>query len=71
MTLTGTPNFTSAYARADHGGVIMHAGGPAFSGAATGKRYQAGGNGVIVTSQPTTYFPGDVAGTTATGGQYY
>jgi hypothetical protein len=42
-----------------------------MSGGATGKRYVAELNGVINTfGGGANYFPGNVAGTTATGGQY-
>lgn len=70
VTLTGTPNFPSAFWQ------ILNAGNSdtfstTFSGAATGKRYDASGNGVIWTpGGGPTFFPGSVAGTTATGGQY-
>jgi hypothetical protein len=44
----------------------------AFSGSLTGARYSARQNGVIETNTggKVTYFPGSVAGTTATGEQY-
>jgi hypothetical protein len=42
-----------------------------FTGAATGKRYDVTENGVISTAGGgANYFPGNAAGTTATGGQY-
>lgn len=69
VTLTGTPAFTTfastktlAYASAD---------GTTFSGSGTGVRYSAETNSVINTDGAgSTFFPGDSAGSTATGGQY-
>jgi hypothetical protein len=70
VTLTGTPNFGTAFAVAGVGGIIIND-GVTFSGAATGTRYSAYANGVIETfGSGANYFPGNVAGTTATGGQY-
>lgn len=68
-TFSGTPAWSTAF---------CYAAGPCFlgffstmSGAATGKRYLAELNGVIQTfGGGANYFPGDVAGTIATGGQY-
>ena len=70
VTITGTPGFSGAFAEADDLGFVNY-NGPIFSGAATGKRYGATLNGVIDTNGAgATYFPGNVGGTTATGGQY-
>jgi hypothetical protein len=67
VTLTGTPAFANAFARSDRSGVVNF--GPAtFSGSATGKRFDVATNAVVVSGGVT--FPGDVAGTTATGGQF-
>jgi hypothetical protein len=42
-----------------------------FSGAGTGKRYSVNENSVIETGgSGASYFPGDVAGSAANGGQY-
>jgi hypothetical protein len=42
-----------------------------FSGAATGARYFANMNSIIQTNGGgANFFPGDSAGSTATGGQY-
>jgi len=70
VTITGTPAFSGAYAFAQNCGVaILHA--CTFSGSATGTRYNISMNGVCyVAGAGATYLPGDVAGTTATGGQY-
>jgi hypothetical protein len=70
VTLSGTPAFGAAFAWCDQGGLII-ANGNTFSGAATGRRYDVSRNGVVDTAgAATTYLPGDVAGTTATGGVY-
>jgi hypothetical protein len=69
VTVTGTPAFS----------VFAYAGGTStiyvlnvtYSGGATGTRYLAEMNGIIQTfGGGANYFPGDVAGSTATGGQY-
>ncbi|MFA6266584.1 MAG: hypothetical protein WC670_12855 [Pseudolabrys sp.] len=67
VTVIGTPAFSSAFAYATRLALIEVAGG-SFTGSATGKRYAADLNGVVLSSGRT--FPGDVAGTTATGGQW-
>lgn len=69
VTLSGTPAFSTAFARAATGGVITIA-GMTFSGSATGPRYLASGGGAIDTNGGgSTYLPGDSAGTATTG--YY
>jgi len=70
ITITGTPAFSTAFAAVDSTGMIRNW-SCTFSGAATGKRYSASLNGVINTfGGGATYFPGNAAGTTPTGGQY-
>lgn len=70
ITLTGTPAFSSAFASSERTGVIICL-GATFSGSATGPRYSATLNGVIaVGGAGATYFPGNAAGSVATGGQY-
>lgn len=70
VTLTGTPAFSNAFAEVDTLGA-MAIQGLTFSGIATGVRYTAGGNGVINTNgAASTYLPGNINGTTSTGGQY-
>lgn len=70
VTLTGTPAFGSYFAMSSHASLV-YAVSVTWSGAATGTRYSASGNGVIETSGGgATYFPGSVAGTVTTGGQY-
>lgn len=70
MTITGTPAFSSAFVEANRRGLAVVLANT-YSGAATGKRYNAASNGVIDTNgAATTALPGDVVGTTSTGGQY-
>lgn len=70
VTFSGTPAFGAQTASSLLGGLIQ-APGVTFSGAATGTRYSAITNGVINTGGGgANYFPGNVAGSTATGGQY-
>ena len=70
VTLTGTPAFTSDFADASGSGALT-AFGQTFSGAATGSRYAVATNGVIVTlGAGPIYFPGNAAGSVASGGQY-
>lgn len=70
ITVTGTPAFSTAFWSAASLGRIECA-GVVFTGAATGKRYEAVSNAVIDTGgEASTFLPGSVAGTTATGGQY-
>lgn len=70
LTLTGTPNWSSAFATVINGGILQCI--TLFTGgAATGSRYTANANGVInVFGQGVNIFPGNAAGATATGGQY-
>lgn len=72
VTLTGTPAFSLEFACSMDGGVIyISQFRVTYSGAATGKRYDVTENGVIdVDGGGATYLPGDVAGASATGGQY-
>lgn len=70
VTLTGTPAFSTAFILASSMANIFWGGG-SFSGTATGKRYEITLNSVVNSSGGgTSYYPGSVAGTTATGGQY-
>jgi Protein of unknown function (DUF2793) len=62
VTITGTPNFSSAFLLATLGSTITYS-GHTFVGSATGKRYSltkcsAGTTGAT----PDTYLPGDVTG---------
>jgi len=69
ITISGTPNFTTAFARAYVDSMMTISG--TITGSATGKKYDAQFNGVIsVGGAGVNYLPGNVAGTTSTGGQY-
>jgi len=69
VTLTGTPAFTQ-FVAATNGGAVQSI-GSTFTGGATGQRYNASLGGIINTfGGGGSYFPGNVAGATATGGQY-
>lgn len=71
VTISGTPAFSTAFCDAIGSGGFVNLAGNTFSGSATGKRYQATLNSSIsVNGAATTYLPGDVTGTTATGAQY-
>jgi hypothetical protein len=67
ITLTGTPAFTAAFARAQVGsGISIWS--TSFVGAATGPRYAANWGGLINTNGAgANYLPGNVAGTTTNG----
>lgn len=70
LTLTGTPDFSDAFAVALRA-CSIHVAGASFSGGATGLRYRAETNGVIDSEgELITFLPGDALGTTATGGQF-
>lgn len=70
VTLSGTPAFAGAFAFAQFLGVIQSA-TATYSGSATGTRYSATTNSVINTGGGgASFFPGNGAGSTATGGQY-
>lgn len=71
VTLTGTPAWSSnGMAFATRNGTLS-ANGITFTGSATGTRYGVTLNGVLYTAGGgASYFPGDAAGSTATGGQY-
>ena len=70
ITLTGTPNFSTAFADAAING-SMETYSNVFIGTASGKRYNITTNGSIQTyGASTTAFPGTIAGTLATGGVY-
>jgi hypothetical protein len=70
MTFSATVTGNTAYA--NNGGVILaYAGYVTLSGAVTGSRFTASSNGIIATGgSGASFFPGTVAGTTNTGGQY-
>jgi hypothetical protein len=69
ITLTGTPNFSASFAHAALGGSGVGRG--VFVGSATGIRFFSEKNGVVDSGGGgANYFPGSIAGSTATGGQY-
>lgn len=69
LSLLNTPAF-SVFAQATRRGFV-DAEANTFTGSATGIRYSANNNGIIyVGGAGANYFPGSVAGSTATGGQY-
>lgn len=71
VTTTGTLNYSTAYVQAVNLGAIRMDGFTFSGGTITGKRYDVSGNALIYTNGGgATYFPGNAAGTTATGGQY-
>ncbi len=70
VTISGAPAFGQNFCQAGSGGYVESVGSN-YAGAATGTRYNASLNGVLNTGGGgANYFPGDVAGATATGGQY-
>jgi hypothetical protein len=70
ITLTGTPAFSLGFV-VTLDTAFSSSYSMTFSGSATGKRYDATTNSVILTGGGgANYFPGGTAGTTATGGQY-
>lgn len=70
ITLTGSPGFAQAFVFMDALGGML-ADGMSFAGTATGRRYDINQNSVCNTQGGgATYFPGDVAGITGSGGQY-
>jgi hypothetical protein len=70
-TVTGTPAFGQEFASSIQTSQIGLA-GLSYSGSATGTRYYADLNGVIDTDTGNAnYLPGNAAGSTSMGGQYY
>lgn len=71
VTFSGGPAFAAATATARGSGSAISANGATMSGSGTGTRFAVSGNGSIdVNGAGANFFPGSVAGTTATGGQY-
>ncbi len=69
VTIFGTPNFSTAYLYGKDAYFDLF--GLTFSGSATGKRYISDFNSLFeVYGAGTTFLPGNIAGTTSTGGQY-
>lgn len=70
LTFSGSNTFSYCFVTPGRCGTVL-ATSMTFSGSFTGQRYIATLNGVISTGTGnTSYFPGTVAGTTSTGGQY-
>ncbi len=70
VTLTGSPNFSSAFAACDIA-AFLRVNTNTFAGIATGKRYTVANGGVIyVAGAGESYLPGNSAGTVGVGGQY-
>ncbi|MBG0865518.1 hypothetical protein [Burkholderia sp. 9779_493] len=70
VTLSGTPAFSTAFAQAN-GLSQINAGSVTFSGSATGSRYISQSNSMVNSnSGGASYFPGNAAGSTNTGGIY-
>lgn len=70
-TCSGTIAFSTAFALASRMGVITCSGSAYSGGTVTGTRYTADLNSLIQTfGGGASYFPGNAAGSTATGGQY-
>lgn len=69
-TLSDSPAFSSSFASATgNSSIILWS--AAFTGSATGKTFDASANGTITAAGPArTDFPGTIAGTTESGGQY-
>jgi hypothetical protein len=71
ITSTGLLNYSAAFAFATLAGQISANAMTFTGGTITGQRYNASSNSVIFTNAGgASYFPGDVSGATATGGQY-
>jgi len=71
VTLTGTLAFSITFAQADRGALISTSASTFSGGTVTGKRYDVATNAVLFTGGGgASHYPGDVAGTAATGGQY-
>ena len=72
VTLTGTPAFTT-FADIHNGGRLRFPSSSSFSGAATGTRCAVTMNSIVTgtgTAANGSFFPGNAAGSTATGGQF-
>ena len=70
VTLTGAPHFASSFIICARCSVAQMT-ALTFAGTATGRRYLVSDNAVITTNGGgASYFPGDVAGTTDSGGRY-
>ena len=62
VTVTGTPNFSNAFALVSQNSCLTNNGG-SFTGSATGQRYNVTSGSIITGTGSTSFFPGSVAGT--------
>lgn len=70
-TITGTPNFGFAFFGAtEHATFRWDSSSFSFSGSATGKRHDVTLNAIIQTYALGVFLPGNISGTTSSGGQY-
>ena len=69
VTIIGTPNFSSSFLNLYHLSYLnVNGQSVTWSGAATGQRYVIGAlSATQGTGGSTTYFPGNIAGTTVNG----
>ena len=67
VTITGTPAFSGAFVLADYAGIAT-VNGNTYVGGATGIRFNAANNGVVVAFGGLTELPGSVAGNVTSGG---
>ena len=71
VTLSGTPAFSWAFLLMIGQSIAVVTNQITFSGSGTGKKYEIVQNAIANTySSATSYLPGNVSGTTASGGQY-
>lgn len=71
ITLVGGPGFANSTISAVNNGTVIFDSAASWIGTASGKRYDANLNGVINSGgSGVNFIPGNIAGTTATGGQY-
>ena len=67
VTLANTPDFATAFVSCEMAGQADFS-GHGFTGTATGKRFDVSSNAVVQSGG--TVLPGDIAGTTHSGGLY-
>ena len=68
VTLANTPDFATAFVSCEMAGQADFS-GHGFTGTATGKRFDVSSNAVVQSGG--TVLPGDIAGTTQSGGLYF
>lgn len=71
VTLSGTPAFSSEFALAARGGIMLFGNAPAgvtFTGSATGTRFDvSGGGGIDTAGSGSSYLPGSISGVADAG----